>query len=311
MKETAVCVVGQINIDEANKMEIKSYLAEEVLHLIIEGHYSFLIGDNTGFQRLVLETLIQMKTVFSQIEITSYESIGGAAKKKSESDEKEFQRLKEMVNYCCSVHETRKAKIPYTTKSMIDNSCLCLCYYDTDIENSDRDTVLEYAIKKGHSIINISDKIRTHKENMLNTSSDPCKSEAYHYECDYTSYEPEESVTDNKLKDFYKKIGATPIEDPFDSSPKRVIPEDKETFYKLRDLLNVYVLMHHGKMSATVDCEKWYAKIEVFLSFVEFTSIEELVLLRYISEKVQNMTISPTDDGKVRMYIQINYFENI
>ena len=69
--------------------------------------------------------------------------------------------------------------------------------------------------------------------------------------------------------------------------------------------------MNQGKMSATVDCEKWYAYIELILSFVEFTSSEELVLLRYISENVQNITISPTNDGKVRMYIQINYFDNI
>lgn len=310
MKESAVCVVGQVNLDEADKIEIKSYLAEIVLQLIIEGHYSFLIGDNPGFERLALETLIQLKTVFSKIEVTAYESTGCAAKRKTDSNEQEFQSLKKMADYSCSVHEARKAKIPYTTKSMVDNSSVCLCYYDSD-SNNESSIPLEYAKKKENKIINISEEIKTHKENMAKTSSDPCKSEAYHFECDYSTCEPEKNETQNDLNAFYEKIGVVPIQDTFISQPKKVIPEDKKTFYQLRELLHLYALMNQGKMSATVDCDKWYAYIELILSFVEFTSAEELVLLRYISENVQNMTISPTADGKVRLYIQINYFDNI
>lgn len=310
MKDRTVSIIGQHNINEANKTEIKSYLSEIVLQLIIEGQYSFLIGDNPGFERLALETLIQLKTVFSKIEVTAYESTGCAAKRKTDSDEQEFQSLKKMADYSCSVHEARKAKIPYTTKSMIDSSSVCLCYYDSDTNDSSIE-LLEYAEKKENKIINISEEIKTHKENMSKTSSDPCKSEAYHFECDYSTYEPEKNETQNDINAFYEKIGVVPIQDTFFSQPKKVISEDKKTFHQLRELLNLYALMHHGKISATVDCENWYAYIELILPFVEFTSIEELVVLRYISENVQNMTISPTKDGKVRLYIQINYFENL
>lgn len=310
MKDRTVSIIGQHNINEANKTEIKSYLSEIVLQLIIEGQYSFLIGDNPGFERLALETLIQLKTVFSKIEVTAYESTGCAAPKKADADEQDFQRLKEMADYSCSVHEARKAKIPYTTKSMIDNSSVCLCYYDSD-SNNESFIPLEYATKKEKKIINISEEIKTHKENMVNTASDPCKSEAYHFECDYSTYETEKNEPIKNLNAYYEEIGVVPIQDTFFSQPKKVIPEDKKTFHQLRELLNLYALMHHGKISATVDCESWYAYIELILPFVEFTSIEELVVLRYISENVQNMTISPTKDGRVRLYIQINYFENL
>lgn len=311
MKEKTVCIIGHQEISGDDIVEIKSFLVDKIVMLLMDGYTRFSVGDRMGFDMLALKTLIELKEVFSNLEIKLNESIGHKFIIRNEADEKAYQKSRSLVDEKSLCHElTTKRTIYLKQKTMVQDSSICLCFLRSDVKTGQTKEVVNYAKKQGLQIVNIAEAIKTYKENMIKTKSDPCKSEAYHFECDYTT-SPKTYDTKNKLEGFYERFGIKKIGDPLDSTPKKVIPKDKEIFFKLRDMLTAYALIHHGKISATVDCEKWYAKIEVVLPFVEICTEGELFTLRFLSENVNNITISPTKDGNVRLLIMIDYFDEL
>jgi len=311
MKESSVCIIGHPIIDENSKSEIKSHLVEEISKLIMQGYDSFFVGPRVGFERMAFKTLINMKKIFSHIEIAAYEFNSIAPRGKEREEELEHQELVKSADIRIPRLRPRKYNIPSIYREMLQETNVCLCYIIPDNEDSAIKFTIPYITDEKQKSINLVDVIKTYKGNISKVQSDTCKTEAYHFECDYSKTETTSSKKENRISDYFDNLGVQLLDDTFNNSPKKVVPKDKEAFYNLLELLKAYAILHHGKMTATVDCEQWFAKFVLILPFVEFTSIEELKLLTYIGERTHNFSVSSTDDGKVRMYIQINYFENL
>ena len=58
-----------------------------------------------------------------------------------------------------------------------------------------------------------------------------------------------------------------------------------------------------------MDYQNWEASIFVVLPFVEFSSVDELSLLKDIASNSQTVTFTVTPEGKVRMKMLIDYFD--
>lgn len=95
------------------------------------------------------------------------------------------------------------------------------------------------------------------------------------------------------------------------SLPKYVVPEDKKNYEELLPKLDVLAKRKGGKIKGIVDYERWDAHIYITLPFFEFVHKDEVELLRELEAKAHSLTFSVTDDGKIRLSVMINYFEEI
>ncbi len=93
--------------------------------------------------------------------------------------------------------------------------------------------------------------------------------------------------------------------------PKIVVQKDKETFERVVPKLNELAKLLNGTIEATIDYEKWDSHIVMTLPFFEIARDEERKLFLDIFENSNGFNITATEDGKVRIYILINYFEEI
>lgn len=93
--------------------------------------------------------------------------------------------------------------------------------------------------------------------------------------------------------------------------PKIVVKKDKETFERVVPKLDKFAKIFNGSIEATVDYEKWDSHIVMTLPFFEIVRDEERELFLDILKNSHGFNITTTEDGKVRIYILINYFEEI
>ena len=99
--------------------------------------------------------------------------------------------------------------------------------------------------------------------------------------------------------------------DMVDKVPKMINPQDKENYEYLVNRCDQYAKRHYGRISAVVDYERWDSKINLYLPMLEFTTEEDMLLLRDIGEKAHYVNITQQPDGKFRLHIMINYFDSM
>lgn len=92
--------------------------------------------------------------------------------------------------------------------------------------------------------------------------------------------------------------------------PKVVVPEYKANYEYVLQLCDDLAKRHGGSIRGIVSYEQWEAHINLVVPFVEFTSPEDLQILRDIAEKSHGVTIQPVDDG-IRIHIYNLYFEEL
>ena len=92
---------------------------------------------------------------------------------------------------------------------------------------------------------------------------------------------------------------------------KMVVKEDKQVFEYLLEKLNDYARRHQGTIQATIDCEQWESRIEVYTDFFEIASDEERELLREIAFGTHSFNITAAENGTVRIFLMIRYFEDL
>ena len=92
----------------------------------------------------------------------------------------------------------------------------------------------------------------------------------------------------------------------------RVINEENSAAYnRFLTALDQIAKTFGGKIKGEIDYQNWEASIYVILPFVEFSSVEELQLLKDIASYCQTVTFTNTSDGNIRMKLLINYFDVI
>ncbi len=93
--------------------------------------------------------------------------------------------------------------------------------------------------------------------------------------------------------------------------PKYIVQEDKEAYEDLLSRLDAYAKELHGKITGTVDYDDYDSYIIVELPYFEANTREEFALLSDIASKAHSVTFEPSKDGGIRLYIMINYFNEI
>ena len=137
------------------------------------------------------------------------------------------------------------------------------------------------------------------------------------YERDYKDKKTQRSG--NKSNDISTQIfdyliasGALNVmEDTYAQMP-RVVNEDNSAAYnRFLTALDQIAKTFGGKIKGEIDYQNWEASIYVILPFVEFSSVEELQLLKEIASYSQTVTFTNTPNGQIRMKLLINYFDVI
>ena len=93
--------------------------------------------------------------------------------------------------------------------------------------------------------------------------------------------------------------------------PKYIVQKDKEAYEDLLFRLDIYAKRKCGKIKGIVDYEKYNSHIIVELPHFEAADAQEYALLSDIAAKTNIVIFEPSEDGGIRLYIMINYFNEI
>lgn len=96
-----------------------------------------------------------------------------------------------------------------------------------------------------------------------------------------------------------------------DRIPKIIVPEDQKNYEYLLDRCDVFVKRYHGRIKGIVDYHHYHSEINMYLSFAEFSSPEDLAFLKEITEKAHSVCFFPDEERGVCVHIFINYFDEL
>ena len=101
------------------------------------------------------------------------------------------------------------------------------------------------------------------------------------------------------------------MEDTYAQMPRVINEENSAAYNRFLTALDQIAKTLGGKIKGEIDYQNWEASIYVILPFVEFSSVEELQLLKDIASYCQTVTFTNMSDGNIRMKLLINYFDVI
>lgn len=92
--------------------------------------------------------------------------------------------------------------------------------------------------------------------------------------------------------------------------PHIIIPRNKEIFVKCEKMLDRMAFHRGGYIKSVISYDSFDAYIYLELPFFEFYG-ESMETLRYISDNVRSVTITPSKNNHIRIWVRVNYFEDI
>ena len=107
-------------------------------------------------------------------------------------------------------------------------------------------------------------------------------------------------ITSDAIKD---------MNDAYAEMPRVINDGHKAAYERILNALDQIANTFGGQIEGVVDYQNWEASIFVVLPFVEFSSVDELALLKDIASNSQTVTFTVTAEGKVRMKMLIDYFD--
>ncbi len=155
MKRKTCCFFGHRTINETEELKLK--LIEIIKRLILDEKVdTFLFGSKSRFDSLCLRLVTEIKEVHPQIKRVyvraEYPYI-------SERYKNYLLRNYEDTYYPKKIINAGKASYVERNYEMIDNSQICVIYYDEQAAPTTRKSgtkiALDYAIKKGKKIISV------------------------------------------------------------------------------------------------------------------------------------------------------------
>ena len=156
MKEQTCCFFGHRTINETE--ELKSKLIEIIEKLIVDENVdTFLFGSKSRFNSLCLELVTEIKEKYPHIKRiyvrAEYPDI-------NEHYRNYLLESYEDTYYPEKILKSGRAAYVERNYEMIDNSYYCIVYYDEPNAPTTRKSgtkiALDYAIKKGKQVINIT-----------------------------------------------------------------------------------------------------------------------------------------------------------
>lgn len=99
------------------------------------------------------------------------------------------------------------------------------------------------------------------------------------------------------------------MNDAYTEMPRVINDGHKAAYERILNALDCIANTFGGQIEGVVDYQNWEASIFVILPFVEFSSVDELALLKDIASNSQTVTFTVTPEGRVRMKMLIDYFD--
>ena len=101
------------------------------------------------------------------------------------------------------------------------------------------------------------------------------------------------------------------MSESFNQLPREINNEKKAAYERILSSLDSVAEILGGQIKGVVDYQNWEAHIFANIPFAEFSSLEELDLLKDIAVNAQTVTFTATPDGGVRLSVLIAYFDII
>lgn len=99
------------------------------------------------------------------------------------------------------------------------------------------------------------------------------------------------------------------MNDAYAEMPRVINDGHKAAYERILNSLDRIANTFGGQIEGVVDYQNWEASIFVVLPFVEFSSVDELSLLKDIASNSQTVTFTVTPEGGIRMKMLIDYFD--
>lgn len=306
-----VCFTGHRNIPPDERKLIAKKLEQTVKKLIEMGYVYFGTGGALGFDTIAAQTVLKMKMKYPHIRLILVLPCQTQADKWSNEDKKIYYDIKFKADKSVCISQTYTNECLFKrNRHLVDNSNLCVCYYKHN--KGGTAYTVNYAISKQKLVINIADEIPNDMDsNYLNISMYP----NYVFVRNYRDNKSEESILDKKMRiEGIKTLcgdGLIDTSNPLYRIPKAIIPADALTFERLLPKLDEFTELGKGTIRAVIDYYMWESYIEIFLPHLEFCTKEDYILLQDISRNTNSFTVFSTEDGGVRLWILIHYFDEI
>lgn len=128
------------------------------------------------------------------------------------------------------------------------------------------------------------------------------------------NYEKQSVSEEDKL--FFEQVVAPgglfeSFQKKLDAIPKVIVPEDKANYEYLLEKCDIFAQRNFGRIHGVVDYTHWDAHIDVIVPMLEFCDPEDMALLKDIGEKAHYLTVDLVEDGRYRVHIRINYFQEL
>ena len=104
----------------------------------------------------------------------------------------------------------------------------------------------------------------------------------------------------------YKSIGERIYELPHVLNPIK-----KAAYEKCLVVLEKYAAQWGGYIKGTVSYQSYDASIELDLPFHEFIETENMDDLRFIAKNARYVVFTPIEDGRIKMVLRFDYFEEV
>lgn len=306
-----VCFTGHRNIPPDERKLIVKKLEQTVKKLIEMGYVYFGTGGALGFDTIAAQTVLKMKMKYPHIRLILVLPCQTQADKWSDADKAIYYDIKFKADKSVCISQTYTNECLFKrNRHLVDNSNLCVCYYKHN--KGGTAYTVNYAISNQKLMINIADEIPNNMDsNYLNISMYP----NYVFVRDYRNNKSEESILDKKMRiEGIKTLcgdGLIDTSNPLYRIPKAIIPTDALTFERLLPKLDKFTELGKGTIRAVIDYYMWESYIEIFLPHLEFCTDEDFKLLQDISQNTNSFTVYSTEDGGVRLWILIHYFDEV
>lgn len=310
-KVKTVCFTGHRKISLKEQALVADKLEETVKKLIEMGYVYFGAGGALGFDTLAAEMVLKLKVLYPHIRLILVLPCETQAKKWNDEDKKIYYDIKSKADKSIFISQNYTNECLFKrNRHLVDNSNLCVCYYKHN--KGGTAYTVNYAISKQKLVINIADEIPNDEDsNYLNISMYP----NYVFKQDYRDDKTVESIIDKKMRiEGIKTLcsdGLIDTSNPLYRIPKAIIPNDAITFERLLPKLDKFTELGKGVIRAVIDYYMWESYIEIYLKHLEFFTEEDFLLLQDISRSTNSFTVYSTEDGGIRLWILIHYFDEI
>ena len=128
------------------------------------------------------------------------------------------------------------------------------------------------------------------------------------------NYEKQSVSEEDKL--FFEQVVAPgglfeSFQKKLDAIPKVIVPEDKANYEYLLEKCDIFAQRNFGRIHGVVDYTHWDAHIDLIVPMLEFCDPEDMAVLKDIGEKAHYLTVDLVEDGRYRVHIRINYFQEL